>query len=200
MTTPARTRRPARLRVLGVGVVVALSGTLTACSSGGDATCDDIPDIRRGVCLTAPADRPPAPTDAFPVLGDEDREIGLGDYAGEVVVLNFWASWCGPCRAEQPILNDAVDALDGQGVAFLGVDLQENLPANGIAHEAEFAIPYPSIYDPSSAYAARFRGIGASTIPSTVLIDRQGRVATTLYGQLLGGEVEALAAMLAAES
>ncbi len=200
MTPPPRTRRPARLRVLAVGVAVAVSGVLAACSSGDSAPCDDIPDIRRGVCLTAPSERPLAPTDAFPLLGDEDREIGLGDFAGEVVVLNFWASWCGPCRAEQPILNDAVEALEGLGVAFLGVDLQENLPANGIAHEAEFAIPYPSIYDPSSAYAAKFRGIGASTIPSTVLIDRDGRVATTIYGQLLGGEVEALAARLAAES
>ena len=111
------------------------------------------------------------------------RTISVDDYAGDVVVMNFWASWCGPCRSEQPELNDAAEALADMDVSFLGVNVKDDSSTNALSHEAEFAIPYPSIEDPAAEFAARFSGIGPRTLPSTVLIDRQGRVAVSLFGQ-----------------
>lgn len=176
--------------------LVLLAAIVGACT-GVDAGCDPIADVRQGLCLTAPDDRQDAPTDAVEVLG-EDRELSLEDFRGQVVVVNFWASWCGPCRREQPELNDAHGQLQPLDVAFVGVDLQDP-EANALAHEEEFAIPYPSIFDPASAFAGRFRGVSPSTIPSTVFLDRQGRVAVRIIGETDAAEVVALARLLAAE-
>lgn len=161
---------------------------------------DRIPGVRPGVTLPPPEERPLAPLDTAPVLGGDGEELGVGDFAGEVLVVNFWASWCGPCRAEQPELNDAARELEPLGVAFLGVDLQESSEANGLAHEREFAIPYPSLYDPANAYASRYKGVGPRSIPTTILIDREGRVAARLFGATTATEVTALARLLADES
>jgi thiol-disulfide isomerase/thioredoxin len=173
-----------------------LAAVLTSCT-GVDAACDPIANVRQGLCLTPPADRQDAPTEAAEVLG-EDRELSLEELRGQVVVVNFWASWCGPCRREQPELNAAYEQLQPFDVAFVGVDLQDPR-MNAIAHEDEFEIPYPSIFDPASAFAAKFRGVSPSTIPSTVLVDRKGRVAVRVIGETDAAEVVSLARLLVAE-
>jgi thiol-disulfide isomerase/thioredoxin len=187
------------LRWVGIAVVLALAVGLVAALTGGEETCTErLPGVRPGVCLADPADRPDAPDTTMPVLG-ADEEVSLEAYAGDVVVLNFWASWCGPCRREQPELNDAASTLSEQGVSFLGVNVQDDSSANALSHEAEFDIPYPSIEDPAARYAAQFSGIGPRTLPSTVLVDRQGRVAVSLFGETTGDEVTTLARLLAEE-
>ncbi|MDX1619979.1 MAG: TlpA disulfide reductase family protein [Nitriliruptorales bacterium] len=176
-----------------------LSVALVACSGASAADCDErIGGVRPGVCIAPPEERPAAPSVAMPVVG-EDHELALEDYRGEVIVLNFWASWCGPCRSEQPALNEAHEELSDQPVAFLGVNLQDTEP-NAQAHEREFDMPYPSLFDPANVYAAKFDGVGPRSIPSTIIIDKQGRVAARLFGEILGPqEVIALAERLAFE-
>lgn len=173
-----------------------LSGCTDATPAG-----ETVPGVRAGVTLPAPGDRPPAPTDAaVQVLGAPDgTEVSLADFAGEVVVLNFWASWCGPCRAEQPELNAAAEVLADLPVAFLGVNIDDTVP-NAQAHEREFDIPYPSLFDPAAAYAADFGGVGPRSIPTTILIDAEGRVAARLFGITDLIEVTALAERLAQEA
>lgn len=195
MRRPALRNAPAL--VAGAFVTALLLAGCTEATPAGEV----VPGVRAGVTLPAPADRPPAPTgEAVQVLGaDEGEELSLGDFDGQVVVLNFWASWCGPCRAEQPELNAAAEALADLPVAFLGVNIDDTIP-NAQAHEREFSIPYPSLFDPSAGYAAEFGGVGPRSIPTTILIDAEGRVAARLFGITGLIEVTALAERLAEEA
>jgi thiol-disulfide isomerase/thioredoxin len=102
--------------------------------------------------------------------------VSLSDYAGKVVVLNFWGSWCTPCRAEAPALEEAATALAPAGVQFLGINVKDTKSA-GADFLASKQVGYPSIYDPSMRTLLAIRGYPASGIPSTIVLDRQGRVA-----------------------
>ena len=172
-------------RLLAVAGAVAVLGVAGALFLGGDDGEDcDLPGVRPGLCPIAVEDRIEAPDDALRVVGD-DRERSLADLRGDVVVLNFWASWCGPCRTEQPDLNEAHEVLDEQGATFLGVNIEDTEP-NAQAHQREFEIPYESLFDQRNRYAARFRGVGPNTIPTTLFIDPDGRVAARMFGSPRG--------------
>ena len=176
---------------------------LVACSGDASAAdCEPIPGVREGVCPVAVEERSEAPVGAMPALdvdglGDAE-EVSLADLRGQVVVMNFWASWCGPCRVEQPDLNEAYEALPDDEVAFLGVNVSDS-EANATAHLREFEVPYASAYDPENAYASEFRGVGPRTLPSTIFIDREGRVAARVFGLVGTSEVIGLAEHIAAE-
>jgi len=163
--------------------------------------CERIAGVRTGVCPLPVADRQPAPDVALPVLsrdGSPATDLSLTDLAGRVVVVNFWASWCGPCRIEQPDLNAAWALLPADEVVFIGVNI-EDTEANALAHLAEFEVPYPSLFDPINQLAGQFSGIGARTIPTTLFLDREGRVAARVLGLTGIGEIVGLADALAAE-
>lgn len=173
---------------------------LAACSGGASAAsgCEQLPGVRPGLCPIPVEERVAAPVDRLPVVG-EQAELGLDAFAGQVVIVNFWASWCGPCRVEQPDLNAAYEQLPADEVAFLGVNI-EDAEANALAHIREFAIPYPSLFDPANDYASRFSGVGPRNIPSTLFIDREGRVAVRVFGVIGTRETTSLAALLADEA
>jgi thiol-disulfide isomerase/thioredoxin len=163
----------------GVALALAVAGLFLLGSGGGGEDCD-LPGVRPGLCPTPEAERTEAPTDALRVLGEE-QELSLADLRGEVVVVNFWASWCGPCRTEQPDLNEAHEILSGEGVRFLGVNIEDTEP-NALAHQREFDIPYESLFDARNRYSSQFRGVGPRTIPTTLVIDEEGRVAARMFG------------------
>ncbi len=184
--------------VLAVGAAVVAVFTV---ASRGDAACV-APDglVMPGRCIIEADQRPPAPTTSLPVLGDQATQLSVQAYDGDVVVVNFWGSWCAPCRTEQPDLNEVAAAFAERGVSFLGVDVNEFSETNGLAHEAEFAIPYPSLWDPALDYAADFEVIGPQGMPATVIVDRQGRVASSFYGGTDEAELSALLELVLAES
>lgn len=140
-----------------------------ACSKGGDASADPIGAKRMSS---------PAP----PLAGDDldGDPIALADLRGDVVVVNFWATWCGPCRDEQPALEQVHRAYSGQGVEFLGVDERDDLAA-ARAWVEEFDVTYPSIQDPSGAWADDF---GLFGYPDTFVIDASGTIRWAVYGQI----------------
>lgn len=105
-----------------------------------------------------------------------DGTIALSDFAGQVVVLNSWGSWCGPCRAEADELETAAAALAPEGVQFLGLNVKDTKAA-GADFLTSKQVSYPSIYDPAMRTLLSIRGFPTGSIPSTIVIDRQGRVA-----------------------
>ena len=108
----------------------------------------------------------------------EGEQVSLDDYAGKIVVVNVWGSWCAPCRAEAPELVAAEKALADRDVVFLGIDSRDPSREAAIAFQRTFGVTYPSIYDPGGDLLLAFRDtIPANAIPSTLIIDREGRVA-----------------------
>ena len=185
-------RRASARLLTGLAAALVLSG----CAAAPD--CDRIPGVRPGVCPLPVADRQPAPDVTLPVLKTDAArtagvtELSLADLQGRVVIVNFWASWCGPCRIEQPDLNQLHALLPDTEVVLVGVNI-EDTEANALAHLTEFDVAYLSLFDPVNELAGRFSGIGARTIPTTILLDPQGRVAARLLGLTDTREIVALA-------
>lgn len=125
----------------------------------------------------AQADDRPAPDFEMAAL-DGGGRIRLSDLAGNVVVLNFWATWCGPCRRESPGLQSTWEAYRDRGVRFLGVDYRDDQAA-AKAYEGEFGITYPSVYDPAGELAFDYELVG---FPTTFIIDRSGRIVYRFMG------------------
>lgn len=128
-----------------------------------------------------PAEREPAPT----LTGDTltGRHVSTATYRGKVVVINFWASWCAPCRSEAPALRGVARRTRSDGVRFLGVNFKDER-TNAKVFVDEFQLPYPSIYDQPGETALAFRGeLPPAAVPSTIVVDRAGRVAARIVGE-----------------
>ena len=130
---------------------------------------------------TAAVERTPAPTFALPSLTGSST-IRLSDYRGKVVVLNFWASWCGPCRLEAPSLEAAWNDYSGRGAQFLGVNNRDDRAA-ARAYVDEFKITYPSIFDPAGSLAFDYDLVG---LPTTFIIDSDGQIRYRFVGYMTG--------------
>jgi DsbE subfamily thiol:disulfide oxidoreductase len=127
----------------------------------------------------AQADDRPAPDFRLPAL-DGSGEIAMSDFRGDVVVLNFWATWCGPCRREAPGLQSTWEADRDQGVQFLGVNYRDDRAA-ARAYGREFGITYPSVFDPAGELAFSYELVG---LPTTFIIDRDGRIVYRFVGYI----------------
>jgi len=156
-----------------------------------------------GTTYFAVGTRPRAPDISGKTL--TGSRLRLSDYRGSVVVLNFWGSWCAPCRAEAPDLAALASRYRSQGVRFLGIDIQDE-PSSAEAFMHTFRITYPSLNDPADEIALSFRKtVPPSAIPTTLVIDRKGRIAARIVGgatydglrslilRLLGGHAAAAA-------
>lgn len=134
----------------------------------------------------------PAPDVAQPSLADPDEEIRLADLRGRPVVLNFWASWCEPCKQEAPDFARVARAYSDQ-VAFLGVDILDGRE-EALEFVETYDIPYPSVRDASGTVAEDFEVNG---VPETIFIDAEGRIVGKHIGQISGEDLERLVSALA---
>jgi thiol-disulfide isomerase/thioredoxin len=131
---------------------------------------------------------------------DTNRTISVDDFAGQVVIINIWGQWCGPCRAEVSELQQVYDATRGDGVALLGIVVRDNNIQAPRDFIIDRKISYPSIYDPAMRTMLAFGGKYPTTvIPSTVVLDREHRVAAVFLRELLAEDLLPLVQRLAAE-
>jgi thiol-disulfide isomerase/thioredoxin len=125
--------------------------------------------------------------------------VALRNYApGKVVVLNVWAQWCNPCRAEADALEEVASTTADLGVAFLGVDVRDDRAA-ARAYVSDHGISYPSLYDQAGAIPAQFRKVPPTAIPSTLVLDRQGRVAALFTSPVRVEDLAPVVRQVAAE-
>ncbi|MCA1832787.1 MAG: TlpA family protein disulfide reductase [Actinomycetota bacterium] len=108
----------------------------------------------------------------------DGARLSSASYRGSVVVVNFWASDCGPCRKEEPILESVWKKYQGRAVVFVGIDTDRS-NVNGKAFVKEFGVTYPSIFDPYFEIAYKFH---VSFLPATYVLDPQGRIAAIIFG------------------
>lgn len=159
-----RSRRP----LLGVALLLATATT---------AGCG----LQRGLDGEAAG---PAAATAPRIAGTalDGVRVDTAGLRGHPVVVDFWASWCGPCRAEQPELNELQRRYGPRGVAFIGVDLRDN-DAAARSFVEEYHVPYHSLPDPGAEVAGAF---DVAAPPEAVVIDGGGRVVKRLLGTTVG--------------
>ena len=126
------------------------------------------------------------PSLTFPCLGP-GPEVSLDRLAGRPTLVNLWATWCGPCREEMPLLQDA-HVRHGQDVRFLGVDTQDD-PQAAAAFLSDLGISYPHAVD---AHAELLRELGVRGLPVTLAVDADGHVVDRRVGQLTPEELQEL--------
>jgi cytochrome c biogenesis protein CcmG, thiol:disulfide interchange protein DsbE len=156
--------------VLVVVAATALAALLVygVASQGADTSMDSA--LQRG-------ERVPAPDRTLPILDAEGR-ASLHSYRGQVVVLNFWASWCDPCRKETPLLQRTHERIRERGGTVLGVTWRDTRP-DARAFVRAYELTYPSLRDVDGELAREY---GTAGLPETFVIDRHGRVTAKQRG------------------
>jgi peroxiredoxin len=188
-----------RKLLLGLLAAVLLSG----CSTGSDAVdVNNGGDFRfvagtpAGEVIPA-AERKAAPAFSGTLLGG--GQFASAQLAGHVAVLNFWGSWCPPCRVETPQFQQVYSEVQGQGVQFLGLNVKETDEQFATAFVKEKGITFPSLYDPRGEVALAFRDYPANAIPSTIVLDREGRVAAVYTGSVAEDDLRSVLTRLVGE-
>ena len=191
---------PRRTTVAVVAVVVAAAviALVALAGAGGrglapEAGTGQVEPVGSAVAVIPEADRRPLP--AFSAATLDGTRIDLGSLRGRPLVLNFWASWCGPCRAEQQGLELASRTLAGRDVRMVGVNIRDDRGA-AASYLEEFGVGYPSLFDRAALLSARLGALGPQAPPYTLVVDARGRVAARVFGALPGGEPKRQAALL----
>jgi peroxiredoxin len=187
------------------GLLGGLAGALllAGCSTGANAVDVNNGGEFRFVAGTpageviAEAERAAAPEFSGTLLGG--GEFSSSELDGDVSVLNFWGSWCPPCRVETPQFQEVYAEVRDQGVAFLGLNVKETSEQFAQAFVDSEGIEFPSVYDPRGEVALAFRDYPANAIPSTIVLDRDGRVAAVYTGEVSQDDLRAVLDRLLAE-
>lgn len=189
-----------------VALAMSLALLVTGCSTGDDAVAQGgtfefvAPGGKTDIFYDPPESRGTPGALAGPDLMDPDRTLALSDFPGQVVVINIWGQWCGPCRSEMPHLQQVYDVTRDLGVQFLGIDVRDNNRDAAVDFITDRNITFPSIYDPSMRTMIAFGGKFPTTvIPSTLVLDRRHRVAAVFLRELLAEDLQPVVERLAAE-
>lgn len=186
-----------RRRIQALAVAAGLALALAGCAGQpGNGT-----QLRTsGTTVTSKA-LAPAERTVTPELRGSDlrgQAFDVGALRGKVVVVNYWGSWCAPCRAETPALIRVAAQAAPLGVAFAGVNVRDN-KASAQAFAREYAVPYPSLFDPQMRTALAFGAMAPRALPATYVLARQGRVAALFFGAVTEQSLLAVVRSIAQE-
>jgi thiol-disulfide isomerase/thioredoxin len=176
----------------------------TGCSTGASAVDVDnggqfrfVEGTRAGQVIPV-GDRKSAPTFSGTLL--DGSPFSSSSLSGDVAVLNFWGSWCPPCRVETPEFQQVYDEVKGEGVQFLGLNVKETNKQFANAFVDSKGITFPSVYDPKGEVALAFRGYPATAIPSTIVLDAHDRVAAVYTGAVKQEDLRSVIDLVVKES
>lgn len=127
----------------------------------------------------------PAPD--FELTSLEGKQVKLSDYRGKAVVLNFWATWCGPCKVEMPWLVDLEKKYADQGVQIVGVSMDDESKDKVADFAKQMGLNYPVLMG-KEALSDKFGGLDG--LPTTFYIDRNGKVVESVAGLISKSEIE----------
>lgn len=173
--------------------------TLPACTAAGSADSTAANSATGdGVVQRIAADRRPVLPD-FAGSTLQGQTIRRGDFRGKVVVINTWASWCKPCRAEAPALERVWRESRTRNIRFLGINTRDDADA-ARAFVEKFGLTYPSVSDESGRVAAALQSVLAATaLPSTLVVGADGRVTARVFGAVSEPDLRRLVDLAAAE-
>lgn len=124
----------------------------------------------------------PAPD--FTLKSNSGENLKLSEFRGDVVLINFWASWCGPCRQEMPLLDDLYQRYNPIGFTILGVNVEEN-PDQAMQLLKEVPVSFPVLFDTQNSVSRLYNLVG---MPSTMIVDRDGNIRYQHFSYLPGYE------------
>ena len=179
------TSRTAALAAVLLAAVLGLS----ACSGGKNAVDQSagtqfryVQANKKGSLIEAAKRKQAGPVTGTLLAGGEYR---LSDDRGKVVVLNFFASWCPPCQTETPQFDSIYRERKSEGVQFVGMDVKDPSKSAAQSWIADKGITFPVVYDEAARSAIQLGDVPMAALPSTVVIDKQGRVAAVYVGAVL---------------
>ncbi|MFF0489640.1 TlpA disulfide reductase family protein [Nocardia sp. NPDC003482] len=191
------------LLVACLALVVVLAG----CSTGKDAvatggTFDFVsPGGKTEIFYDPPASRGTIGHLSGPDLMTDGKTVSVDDFPNQVVVLNIWGQWCGPCRAEAPALEKVYEQSKARGVTLLGINVRDTRQDKARDFVISNHIGYPSIYDPEMRSLLALGGkFPTSVIPTTLVLDRAHRVAAVYLRPLLAEDLQPVIDRISAEA
>ena len=134
----------------------------------------------------------PRPAPDFVLTTYDGQRLQLSDFRGQVVLLNFWASWCPPCRVEAPVLQRAAERLDSAGLIVIGIDVWDD-ETQARAFLDEFGVTYPNVEDTTRSIPVEF---GVTGLPETFVISRSGVLVSRWVGPINDEQLADLVAPL----
>ncbi|MBM3723768.1 MAG: TlpA family protein disulfide reductase [Actinobacteria bacterium] len=183
---------PSRGVAVGLAALVSVAVALAGC--GGETSQAIAPNLmmpstdpRVEVKVFDVNEREPAPD--LKGLTLEGDELALSDLLGQVVIVNTWASWCGPCEDEMPLLLDIEKNYQRDGVSLLGINVEDK-PQDAKEFATKFGIDFPSLVDSDSKLLASLPGAPPNALPSTLIIDRNGQIGARIVGPVKPGVIE----------
>lgn len=180
-------------------VFAAMAVAVAGCSGGGEGDFNFVSPNGQVDIYYEGEQRQELPEMVGEDLFDPDKRISTADFEGQVLVINIWGQWCGPCRAEAPELQQLYEKTKDDGVVVLGVDVRDYDWSAPQDFMRDRGLTYPSIYDPSGRSLVNLSGYPRTAVPSTIVVDRQGRVAAVFLRALLASDLQPLIDRLVAE-
>lgn len=179
-----RQKRSARRRSVIIVIAVSIINVALLALLGSQLL---MPAQDQSHSASSPLEGHPAPDFTLAALSEHAApKIALASLKGKPLMLNFWASWCDPCKHEAPLLEATWRRVQGQGIVFLGIDFQD-AASDGLSFLRTYGITYPNVVDPSGSTAINY---GVTGVPETVFIDRHGVIVHKVIGELTEQSLE----------